>query len=487
MARLVTIPAPTRGWNTVDSIAEIPKDQAIVLDNMIPSTASVVSRKGYTSYATSVGSGNVDSLFELKAGSVNKMIAAASGNIYNVTSSGAATLLKSGFSSNQWQGTVFNAQLGLVNGTDTPQVYDGTSVTNMTVSGPSDVTALNYILTFKHRTYFCLNASQSFWYSALDTLGGALTEFPLGKVGNFGGTLVAIQTLTKDGGSGQDDFICFFMSTGEIIIYQGTAPGSDFVLIGIFKTGRPVSNRAIVKFGPDILFVTNEGYLTVSSLLPLSYGKDNNEINKYIKGAASAAVSAYSTSFGWQVVLSPSDSILLVNVPQTNNTFVQHVLNVNTLSWCRFTNMNARCWCVFGNTLYFGSTNGTIYQYGPYYLDNGSSITSIYQSPYLQLTPGQMQTTAFRPRVRLDGNLTLTIKNSYDFKPFNTAYSVSYSFIGASWGDPWGTAWATTNAIINYLNLNAICYNISIYLTFTSAGAVDFFETNFLVNPSGRI
>jgi hypothetical protein len=35
MARLVTIPAPTRGWNTVDSIAEIPKDQAIVLDNMI--------------------------------------------------------------------------------------------------------------------------------------------------------------------------------------------------------------------------------------------------------------------------------------------------------------------------------------------------------------------------------------------------------------------------------------------------------------------
>lgn len=487
MASLRNVPAPIRGWNTVDSIAEIPPDMAIVLDNMIPSTASVISRKGYTAYATSVGSGNVDSLFELKAASVSKMIAAASGNIYDVTSSGAATLLKSGFTSNQWQGTVFNAQLALVNGLDTPQVYDGTTVAAMTVSGPSDVTLLNSVITYKFRTYFTLSGSQSFWYSALNTLGNVLTEFPLGKVGNFGGTLLGMQALTKDGGSGQDDSLCFFMSSGEIIVYQGTNPASDFVLTGVFYAGRPLNARAIVKFGADIVFVTNEGYLPVSSLLPLSYGKDNSTLNRYIKGAASDAAAAFPTNFGWQIVQAPAENIMLVNVPQTNNTFVQHVLNVNTMAWCRFTNMNARCWAVFGNTLFFGSTNGTIYQYGPDYIDNGSSITSVYQSPYLSLQPGQMQTTAFRPRVRLDGNLTMTVKTSYDFKPFSLPYTVSYSFIGAMWGDAWGTAWASTNSIINYLNLNTICYNVSVYLTFASGAAVDFFDADYLVKPSSRI
>lgn len=489
MANQTTVPAPVRGWNTIASIAQIPPDQAIALDNLIPATGSVTSRKGYTSHATGVGTGNVDSIFELNALSVNKMVACASGAIYDVTSIGVATSLASGFASNQWEGAVFNAVLGLVNGTDTPQTYDGTTVANMTVSGAGlTVTNLSSIHVFKNRTYFTENAKQGFWYSALSAMGGVLTFFPLGKVGNFGGNLIAIQTLTKDGGAGQDDAICFFMSTGEIIVYEGTDPGSDFVLTGVFKSGRPIGPRSVVKFGPDILFVTNEGYLTVSSLLPLSFGKDNGSINQYIKGAASAAVASNPTGFGWQVTISPTNNILLVNVPQTNNVFVQHVLNVNTLAWCRFTGFNSRCWCTYGNNLYFGSTNGTVYLYGPEYTDDGESITSIYQSPYLSLSKsGQSRTTAFRPRARMDGSLTLTVKSSVDFKPFTQPYTVSYSFIGAMWGDAWGSPWATTNTIINYLNLNNVCYDVSLSLTFTSGGLVDYFETNFLYQPMGRI
>lgn len=461
---------------------------AIILDNLIPSTASVVSRKGYTSFSTGVGSGNVDSLFELKALSVSKMISAASGNIYDSTSAGVASILATGFSSNQWSGTVFNAQLGLVNGVDTPQVYDGTTVTAMTVSGSGlSVSTLNSIITFKNRTYFTQLNSQDFWYSSLSTFGGTLTKFPLSKVGNFGGNLIAIQSLTKDGGSGQDDALCFFMSTGEIIIYEGTDPGTDFLLRGVFYSGRPITNRAIVKFGADIFFVTNEGYLAVSSLLPLSYGKDNGQINRYIKGAASAAVAAYSDSFGWQVVSSPTSSILIVNVPQSNNTFVQHVLNVNTMAWCRFTGINSRCWCVFGNDLYFGSSNGTVYKYADY-LDNGVTQTpQVYQSPYSRLTEGLTQTTAFRPRIRFDGGLTMTVSSSIDFKPFSTPYTVSYSAIGAMWGASWGSAWAVPNSVINYLNFNTIGYSASLKLTFQCAGAVDFYETDFLVKASNRI
>lgn len=489
MAKITTIQAPIKGWNTVTSIDNIPPDMAIVLDNLIPSTGSVTSRKGYSSHATGVGSGNVDSLFELKALSVNKMIAAANGVLYDVTSAGAATSLATGFASNQWQGSVFNAVLGLVNGTDTPQTYDGTTVAAMTVSGAGlTVTNLSSIHVFKNRTYFTENNKQGFWYSALSTMGGALTFFPLGKVGNFGGNLIAIQTLTKDGGAGQDDAICFFMSTGEIIVYEGTDPSTDFVLTGVFKAGRPIGPRSIIKLGPDIMFVTNEGYLTVSSLLPLSFGKDNGKINEFIKGAASTAVSANPTGFGWQVIVSPSNNILVVNVPGTDGTIVQHVLNVNTMAWCRFTGISARCWAVYGNNLYFGSTNGTVYLYGPEYTDNGSAITSVYQGPYLAFNGGgQSRTTAFRPRARIDGNLTVTVKSSTDFKPFSLPYTVSYTFTGAQWGDPWGSPWATSNTVINYLNMNSIGYDLSISLTFTCSGLVDYFETNFLSQSAGRI
>lgn len=489
MARISTIQAPVRGWNTVASIAEVPNDQAIVLDNLIPSTASVTSRKGYTSHATGVGSGNVDSLFELRALSITKMIAAASGNIYDVTSSGVATLLSSGFTSNQWQGAVCNAVLGIVNGADAPQTYDGTTVTAMTVSGSGlTVTSLNSITVFKNRTYFTENGKQGFWYSALSTLGGTLTFFPLGRVGTSGGNLIAIETLTKDGGSGQDDAICFFMSTGEIFVYEGTDPGVDFVLTGKFKAGRPVGPRAIEKIGPDILFVTNEGYLTISSLLPLSFGKTNGGLNEFIKGAASAAVSANPTGTGWQVISAPNDNIIIVNVPGSNNVFVQHVLNVNTTAWCRFTGLNSRCWATFGNNLYFGSTNGTVYLYGPNYTDDGNAIVSVYQSPYLNFNRGsQFRTTAFRPRIRLDGALTMTVSTSYDFRPFSMPYSVSYSFVGAAWGDAWGSAWATTNTTGKYLNFNSIGYGTSFKLTFSSAGVLDFFETNVLAEPVGRI
>lgn len=485
---LVTIPAPTKGWNTTDSISQIPPDMALVLDNLIPSTASVSTRKGVDSYSTGVGSGNVDSLFELKARSVSKMVSAASGNIYDSTTAGAATLLASGFTSNQWEGTVYNAQLGLVNGVDAPQVYDGTTVSAMTVSGSGlTTTTLSTIATFKNRTYFTQLNSQSFWYSPLSTLGGALTEFPLGKVGNFGGNLIAIQTITKDGGSGQDDAICFFMSSGEIIVYEGIDPGSDFVLTGVFKTGRPLNPRAVSKLGADIIFATNEGYLTVSSLLPLSFGKDNGGINKYIKGAASEAATAQGSSFGWQIIISPNDNILLVNVPQTNNTFVQHVLNVNTMAWCRFTGINARCCCVFGNSLYFGGTNGTVYKYGSDFLDDGSQIATVYQSGYLRLTKGQSRTTAFRPRVRFDSDMTMTVNQSVDFKPFGTAYTVSYQGIGAEWGDPWDSAWAIANSVISFLNYNNIGYATSLKLTFACGGSIDFYETDFLVQKSDRI
>jgi hypothetical protein len=90
MRQNVTIPSPWKGWNTVDSITEIPPNMAVTLDNIFPTTSSVALRKGYSVHATDVGNLNVDSLFELRALGNAKLIAAGGGNIYDITSAGSA-------------------------------------------------------------------------------------------------------------------------------------------------------------------------------------------------------------------------------------------------------------------------------------------------------------------------------------------------------------------------------------------------------------
>lgn len=487
MANITTIPAPIKGWNTTDSIAQIPADMAFVLDNLIPSTASVVGRQGFSVHATGVGSGNVDFLIELKAEAVNKFIAASSGSIFDITSAGTATLLTSGFSSDAWMGTCFNGSVGMVNGVDAPQTYNGTAVAAMTVSGPSDVTKLFVIESFKNRTYFGVAGSQDFWYSALNALGGVLTQFPLSRVGNFGGNLIGIKTLTKDGGDGQEDNILFFMSTGEVIAYSGTDPTTDFSLIGIFRSGRPVDRRAIIKTGPDVITVTDQGYIAMSSLLPLSYGKNDGGINQYIKGAASSSVRSFGTLSGWQTCLSGINNILIINIPQTNNTFVQHVLNANTMAWCRFTGINSRYWCEFGSDLYFGGINGTVYKYGGIYTDNSASINYIYQSGYVPISNGIGRISGFRPRVRFDGALSMTVKHSFDFKIFSKPYTVNYSISGSDWGAAWGGPWSSSGVINGFLNFNDIGYNSSVYLMFSVGAALDFYETKFIVSNGNRV
>ena len=171
-----TIPAPIGGWNKRDALDIMPPQDAVTLDNWFPGTGKVVLRRGYSNHVTSgIGSSNVDTLVEYNAGTVRQLLAGANGNIYDVSSSTASSL-KSGLSANRWETVNFNGSMGWVNGTDTPLVYDGSSFSNMTVSGTGlTVTDLRGIMVHQSHTFFWENNSQDFWYSAVNTLGGSLT------------------------------------------------------------------------------------------------------------------------------------------------------------------------------------------------------------------------------------------------------------------------------------------------------------------------
>jgi hypothetical protein len=88
-SRTISIPAPIGGWNARDSLGAMAIEDAVTLTNWWPGTNSVVLRYGYTQFATGI-TGQVESVIAYSGVTANKLFAAATTKIYNVTAGGAA-------------------------------------------------------------------------------------------------------------------------------------------------------------------------------------------------------------------------------------------------------------------------------------------------------------------------------------------------------------------------------------------------------------
>lgn len=151
-ARVTTdsIPPSVGGLNLLDSVANMPATDALILDNFFPSTADVSIRNGYRKWGSGI-TGNVETLAPYNAGLVSsqKLFAFASGNVYDVTSNAAVGApLITGLTNSRWQWVNFSnagaEYLFAVNGADSPRIYDGTTwhtVRSLTAQTISTITA----------------------------------------------------------------------------------------------------------------------------------------------------------------------------------------------------------------------------------------------------------------------------------------------------------------------------------------------------------
>lgn len=496
----IAIPAPTGGWNTRDSLDQMAATDAVVLDNWFPGLGSVYTRGGSSAYATGLG-GQVKTLAEFNAKGLRKFIAGANGNLWNISAAGASVSLASGFGVDVWNVAQFDdasggARLGLVNGSDAPQIYDGATVAAMTVSGTGlTVSNLNGIHIFKSRSYFWDNRTQDFWYSATNALGGTLTKFPLGRVTNGGGNLMCVGTWSRDAGSGMADLIVFVLTSGDILVYSGSDPGSDFALVGRYALGAPIGTRAIKKIGAELFLVTKSGYLPMTMALPLGrLGEEQSAISDKIRGAALDATRTYGSNFGWEIAHYPAKNMLIVNVPLSSTQIYQHVMNVETGAWCRFTGINALTWATYNDALYFGTSAGTVCLYDPtIHGDYGTAINCDSQTAwnYLGDRRRTKRATAIRPLMRTTGGLlTYNVGVGFDFEQVNISITQSAPVLGTSAWDvspwdvtPWGGDFVTSN---QWSSVTGSGYAISMRLKINSASqGVDWYAVNYLAESGG--
>ena len=447
VSRSVPVAAPIGGLNTRDPIDLHQPTDAAVMENWWPSVGGVVVRDGYALHQGSVGSGNVDTVAEYNVGANRALLAASNGNIYDATSTPSS--LASGFSLDRWQTAVLGTSMGWVNGTDASQLYNGSTVAAMTLTGPTSANVIG-IMVHRSRSYFFEDGSQSFWYSAVNAMGGTVTEFPLGRLGN-GGNLVCMSSINVEGGSDTwggggigSDLACFCMSSGDIIVYEGDDPGSNFNLIGVYRAGTPVDVRGIARHGSDLFLLTTAGVVSVPRLMAAGRLDARGLVTDKIRPTIRDAVSDYRANTGWQIIVHPTESLGIINVPVSATQYDQYAVNLETGAWGGpWLDIPARCWGVYNDQLYFGSTGATVELIGAAD-DGGTAIAGDVQTAFSR-PGGVVRCSALRPVFKGAGSVSIGLSAQFDYETSPVSLTTrsigpvaaDWDALEANWND-WG-------------------------------------------------
>lgn len=469
----VSIPAPIGGWNARDSLDKMPVGDAFRLVNWVPRAGFVETRPGYVPHSEGLG-GSVETLVAWQGTTGDKLIAAANGNLWDVTEAlpAAAVSLGSGFTSDEWHTTNHIGRLILCNGADTPQVYDGTTITDMVASGPT-IADLWGAATFKGRAIYWKRSDQAFWFASAGSFQGVLSEFRMDSQLTKGGSLIHVLTWTHDAGDGVDDYAVFVFSTGETLVYTGDDPGSvlSWSLIGRFQLGDPIGPRAHARISGTEIIVSRDGYVDLSVALQDGRYSEKSAYSAKIIRAAKDATNQFKDINGWQALLYPAGQAFIVNVPTSTTTSKQHIRETSSGGWCEFTGWPARVFVVFNERLFFGTPTGEVRRAWVGSSDNGDRIESWgipafndmgSRAARKQITAGSVLTNAARPEsIALDalGDFSTQIRATLTDDP---------GAAGAVWdGSPWdSSAWSLGDDQIpvraTWRNLSATGFVVSI-------------------------
>lgn len=507
----VNLPAPIGGWNTRDPLSMMEPTDAIVMTNINPGTNNVSVRKGYKQFAYGVGEPNF--ALEYNNGSLRQLIVASGSSVWSVDTSGATTLIGSGFLSDKWQAVNFRGRLFMVNGQDVPQTWDGVTLSASGWTGvglnPPD---LNNVIVFKRRLYFASNDSGSFWYAGLDNITGPLTEFPLNNLGMTGGYLKAMGAWSVDPGARMESTVVFCMNNGDTFVYGGYDPAGstpqEWSLIAQFKTGIPVSSRGLVNVNSELILMTNSGFI------PLSKYVNSGEtvvqipyISDKIRPTVADVTAKYINNYGWQAVHYPNDNQIIFNIPVDPDAdqFEQYVYNILTGAWAKWENLHARTWVYFNNKMYFcGKSEGGLWNVSPWYVtpwetsglyefgvafnDSTEPIRGIVRQAFNNFgEPGNLKhVRGIRCNLQLDPNFETKICLYADYKVEGTCTQiVDTTNFGTYWDvGVWDVSFWTGGQIIlgNWGTLGTYGHVISVELmTSTDQEPFNWYSTDMIV------
>lgn len=444
-----SVAAPIGGWNARDALGNMDKLDAVRLTNWWPGTSDVLLRKGYSKHATGI-TGQVETIMSYAGPSTTKLFAAAGTNIYDISSPGAVgTASVSSLTNSRWQYTNITTPGGsyivAVNGADKAITFDGSAWHEDGDGAPYDITGVNSatlanILLFKNRLWFVENNSLKAWYLPVNSIGGAAVSLDMTSLAQEGGHLIAAGNWTLDAGYGVDDNLVFVTSNGEVIVWKLDDPTTPtgILLIGIYRIGAPIGRRCMVKYGGDLLIITEDGLVPLAASLQSSRLDPRVSLTDKIQRAISQSVTSYGANFGWQVIDFPRENQLYLNVPVAEGSQQQqYVMNTITKSWANFTGWTANCLMVYRDDLYFGA-NGFVAKAWDTFADDVNNIeATCIQSFQYYGDASQKQCSMIRPHLITNGAPGVYANVVVDYNTADTSASISFV---PNTAPVWGTA-----------------------------------------------
>ena len=262
-------------------------------------------------------------------------------------------------------------------------------------------------------------------------------------------------TWTRDAGDGMDDVAIFVTSEGEGIVFAGTDPAAaaTWGLIGVFRFGKPIGRRCMVKAGSDLVLVTQDGFVPLSAVLSTDRSQTRLvSLSDQISRAVNDSVRSYGSVFGWQPIVYPKGTMLVFNVPQSPTKQYQFVFNTITGAPCRFTGINALCFGLLNDAMYWGGTDGAVYKFDDGTSDNGTAIAADGAQAFSYFKSPQSN-KAFKeaePIFESNGNPNAAIDLNVDFQvKVPTGVAAASPTRSGVWGtSKWGSGiWGTARQI----------------------------------------
>ncbi len=465
-----TLPAPTGGLNARDSLDMMSETDAIVMDNYYPSETKVCLRGGYRSYALNNTDTAIETLMEFRHAGGDRLFACGDGKIWDITTPTAVTESGSGYLNNKWQYAQFKERLLACNGYDLPASYHRNSDGewgwhDCAISGTGlDPRKLISVAVSKQRLFYIEHNSLKCWYSEnAGEVQGKLIELDFSTLVTRGGHLKAVACWTQDGGQGIDDLTLFITSEGEVLVYAGNDPGNanDWSLKGKYYVSRPIGWRCVFQYQGDVVMISEDGYIPLSQVMPLAQGGTAGmAYSDKIRGLVLERVRDNKSLAGWQGIIYPRGGYALFNVP-VRSQFEQHVINLSSGAWCRFTGIRSLCWGLLNGRLYFGSASG-VYLFDEGYSDNGLHILGNIRQAYSNFGNENLKKIQMiNPRTKSSTRFALNIFVDTDFDDTEQNYVENIGNTGMTkWssGDvktkwsrlasPTGTKWATLKGAV---------------------------------------
>ncbi len=365
-----SIPPPIEGWDAISPVQAMSPKRAIKLENWFPQLSWVELRRGSSRYATLPNTDPIESVMSYQGASATALFAASGTSIWDITAGGSIISADvTGLTNSRWQHVNFAGTGGdflyLVNGADTPRFYDGSSWISAVITGSGiDPTAFVHVQVHKGRIWFAIAGSSDAAYLAADAVQGTATKFPVGGNWPRGGFLMAVMSWSLDGGAGPEDYLCFLSSRGEVSVYTGINPASDFSLVGTYYIGPPIGRRCFTKVGADIAIISIDGVVPLSKALVFERAAlPKVSMTANIQRVVNQSTRAYGDNFGWQLMAYPRGTRAILNVPVVEGDIQeQYVMNTLSGAWCRFTGQNANCWELYNDDIFYGGNNGVVNQ-----------------------------------------------------------------------------------------------------------------------------